>query len=112
LWLYVARFGFQIETLRSFLYAQRARKSSRAYQVSDAPTLPADEEQELNIEPNPEALEWYTKKERCDQCGVAQAFYRVEFSSGFLFLCRHHFMKHENRIYDEAIDIVDESELL
>jgi hypothetical protein len=46
-------------------------------------------EQEDELYTNPDAtvqteaikpLEWYTTKERCDQCGVAQAFYRIEFS--------------------------------
>jgi hypothetical protein len=57
-------------------------------------------------------LEWFTKTERCDQCFVAQAFYRIEFASGFIFLCRHHYMDHEKKIFDQAIDVVDESELL
>lgn len=67
------------------------------------PTEP--EEQELEIES-------YTRLERCDQCFVAQAFYRVEFESGFLFLCRHHFMENETKIFETAIDVVDESDLL
>lgn len=56
--------------------------------------------------------EFYTKLELCDQCSVAQAFYRVEFESGFLFLCRHHFMQNEAKIFATALDVVDESELL
>jgi len=57
-------------------------------------------------------LESYTRLERCDQCSIAQAFYRVEFESGFLFLCRHHFMQNEAKIFETAIDVVDESDLL
>jgi ribosomal protein S14 len=57
-------------------------------------------------------LESFTRLELCDQCGVAQSFYRVEFESGFLFLCRHHFMENEAKIFETAIDVVDESDLL
>jgi hypothetical protein len=70
---------------------------------------------ELEIEPeetSSEEIESYTRLERCDQCFVAQAFYRVEFSSGFLFLCRHHYMRHEAKIFETAVDVVDESDLL
>lgn len=63
-------------------------------------------------EPSSEEIESYTRLERCDQCNVAQAFYRVEFSSGFLFLCRHHYMRHEAKMFEIAIDVVDESDLL
>ena len=63
-------------------------------------------------EPSSEEIESYTRLERCDQCFVAQAFYRVEFSSGFLFLCRHHYMRHEAKIFETAVDVVDESDLL
>jgi hypothetical protein len=78
-------------------------------------------EQEEELYTNPDAtvqteaikpLEWYTTKERCDQCGVAQAFYRIEFSSGYLFFCRHHYITKEDTLIDKAVDIVDESELL
>jgi hypothetical protein len=57
-------------------------------------------------------VESYTRLELCDQCSVAQAFYRVEFESGFLFLCRHHFMQNETKLFETAIDVVDESDLL
>jgi hypothetical protein len=71
------------------------------------------EEEEIPLTPEErQELEWLTKMERCDQCYVAQAFYRIEFTSGFLFLCRHHYMEHEKKIFDQAIDVVDESELL
>ena len=63
-------------------------------------------------EPSSAEIESYTRLERCDQCSVAQAFYRVEFSSGFLFLCRHHYMKHEAKMFEIALDVVDESDLL
>jgi rRNA maturation protein Nop10 len=58
-----------------------------------------------------EEPEWYTTQERCDQCG-AQSYYMVIFSFGNLFLCYHHYKKHEERLFEVAEDIVDESELL
>jgi len=71
----------------------------------------------VEVEPtNPEEqkveIESFTRLELCDQCGVAQSFYRVEFESGYLFLCRHHYMKHEAKIFELALDVVDESDLL
>jgi hypothetical protein len=79
--------------------------------VSEASII---EEQEAEPEKldNPKDMESYTRLELCDQCAVAQAFYRVEFESGFLFLCRHHFMQNETKIFETAIDVVDESDLL
>lgn len=58
-----------------------------------------------------EELERLTVKEQCDSC-IAQAFYMISFDSGNLFFCRHHYMKHEDKIFDTATDIVDESDLL
>jgi hypothetical protein len=63
------------------------------------PTLPKEE------------LEWYTIGERCDQCN-AQSYYMVVFESGKLFFCYHHFNQHSEAIFETAIDVVDESELL
>jgi hypothetical protein len=63
------------------------------------------------IKKQEETLEWLTTKERCDSCG-AQAYYVVSFASGSLFFCRHHYLKNEDVFFDEAEDIVDESELL
>jgi ribosomal protein S14 len=54
--------------------------------------LAVDEEETPPTVEEQQELEYFTKTERCDQCYVAQAFYRVEFEAGFLFLCRHHFM--------------------
>lgn len=77
--------------------------------MSEASIVEVDEP----IEPTEQVeVESYTRLELCDQCSVAQAFYRVEFASGFLFLCRHHYMKHEAKIFEVAIDVVDESDLL
>jgi hypothetical protein len=79
--------------------------------VSEASII---EEQEAEPQKfnDPKDVESYTRLELCDQCSVAQAFYRVEFESGFLFLCRHHFMQNETKIFETAIDVVDESDLL
>lgn len=63
------------------------------------------------LETDSEELEWMTPTERCDGCG-SQAYYRVSFNSGHLFFCRHHYLKHEEKFFDMAEDIVDESELL
>jgi hypothetical protein len=56
-------------------------------------------------------LEWYTPNERCDSC-VSQSYFMVVFSSGNLFFCKHHFDKNEAFIFETALDVVDESELL
>lgn len=58
-----------------------------------------------------EELEWLTQKERCDQCN-AQSYYRVTFESGNLFFCHHHYKRHEAVIFETALDVVDESQLL
>lgn len=77
--------------------------------MNEAPTLPSEAQPESTTNVEPES---YTRTERCDQCFVAQAFYRVEFATGFLFLCRHHYMKHETKMFETALDVVDESDLL
>jgi hypothetical protein len=59
----------------------------------------------------PEELEWLTTAQRCDSCG-AQSYYAVEFTSGVLYFCRHHYLKYEAMFFEIAQDIVDESELL
>lgn len=56
-------------------------------------------------------VEWYTPNESCDSC-PSQSYYMVVFESGNLFFCRHHFNKNEAVIFDSALDVVDESELL
>lgn len=111
--LYAEKFGFHIVTPTSTLYAQNVKKSMRVF------IMEFEQEEELYTNPDAtvkteaiKSLEWYTPKELCDQCGVAQAFYRVEFSSGYLFFCRHHYTVKENTLIKIAVDIVDESELL
>jgi hypothetical protein len=79
--------------------------------VSEASIIEEHEAEPEKID-SPADVESYTRLELCDQCSVAQSFYRVEFESGFLFLCRHHFMQNEAKIFETAIDVVDESDLL
>jgi hypothetical protein len=58
-----------------------------------------------------EDREWLTETERCDQCG-AQSYYMVSFEYGTLFFCHHHYKENEDKLFETAVDIVDESELL
>lgn len=60
---------------------------------------------------SPIDVEWYTPAELCDSCS-SQSYYMVVFDTGNLFFCRHHFNKNEALIFEKALDIVDESELL
>lgn len=60
---------------------------------------------------SPLELEWYTPDERCDAC-LAQSYFMVVFDSGNLFFCNHHYNENEALIFEKALDIVDESELL
>lgn len=73
-------------------------------------TLPSDPENipELNSSLD---VEWYTPAHRCDSC-VSQSYFLVVFETGNLYFCNHHFKKNEALIFDTAIDVVDESELL
>lgn len=59
----------------------------------------------------PYEVEWYTPQHQCDAC-VSQSYYMVVFETGNLFFCKHHFTKNEALIFEKALDIVDESELL
>ena len=56
-------------------------------------------------------VEWHTKLEYCDSCS-SQSYYMVAFAAGNLFFCCHHFNKNEALIFEKALDVVDESELL
>lgn len=47
----------------------------------------------------------------CDQCGH-QAFFHATFEFGDLLFCRHHYYRNEAFIYDNALDLVDESEFI
>ena len=46
--------------------------------------------------------------DRCDACG-AQAFVWVNGVSGDLLFCRHHWMKHEDKLREYAFEIIDET---
>ena len=59
----------------------------------------------------PLELEWYTPQEQCDVC-PSQSYYMVVFDTGNLFFCNHHYRKNEALIFDNALDIIDEYELL
>lgn len=58
-----------------------------------------------------EELIWYTALEQCDLC-TSQSYFMMVLESGNLFFCNHHFKKNEAVIFEKALDIVDESELL
>ena len=49
--------------------------------------------------------------DRCDQCGYA-AFYMATFEFGNLYFCGHHYRRNEEFIYDNALQLVDESEFI
>lgn len=46
--------------------------------------------------------------DRCDSCG-SQAFVWVNGVAGDLLFCRHHFLKHEDKLREYAFEIVDET---
>ena len=52
-----------------------------------------------------------TKMDRCDvkDC-PAQAWVLVQFITGSLYFCSHHFNENEAGLFDTAVDILDESE--
>lgn len=52
-----------------------------------------------------------SKFDRCDQCGH-QAFFHATFEFGDLLFCRHHYYKNEEFIYENALDLIDESEFV
>ncbi|HSX68716.1 DUF7455 domain-containing protein [Nocardioides sp.] len=50
-----------------------------------------------------------TATDRCDRCG-AQAYLKVELSSGFeLLFCAHHAREHEDKLREVAVNVVDET---
>jgi hypothetical protein len=73
-------------------------------------TLPSDPKIMTELYSSLE-VEWYTLAHRCDAC-VSQSYFLVVFETGNLYFCNHHFKKNEAVIFEKAIDIVDESELL
>lgn len=54
-----------------------------------------------------------TAADRCDvgRC-PAQAFVEVQFSTGTLLFCSHHYNKMEAALFEWAIDIYDERHLI
>lgn len=53
-----------------------------------------------------------TAADRCDRCG-AQAYLRVELSSGFeLFFCAHHAREHDEKLREVAVTVTDETHKL
>ena len=60
------------------------------------------------IQPKPGAL---TATDRCDRCG-AQAYMRVQLSSGELLFCAHHAREHGDKLREIAVNVVDETEKL
>lgn len=49
-----------------------------------------------------------TQHDRCDACR-AQAYFMAIFESGKLLFCRHHFMKHQDKIEAGAQYVIDQS---
>jgi len=49
--------------------------------------------------------------DRCDACG-SQAYIWVNGVSGDLLFCRHHFLKHEDKLREYAFEIIDETHKL
>lgn len=50
-----------------------------------------------------------TKMDRCDVSDCpAQAWVLVQFVTGELYFCAHHYNENETGLFDTAVDIVDE----
>lgn len=45
--------------------------------------------------------------DRCDSCG-AQAFVLVKMLAGELMFCGHHYKKHQDKLDNQAYEIIDE----
>lgn len=73
--------------------------------MSDSQVL---EEEQVNEEKPKRVLSNF---DRCDQCGH-QAFFHATFEFGDLLFCRHHYYRNEEFIYDNALDLIDESEFV
>lgn len=54
---------------------------------------------------------WATRRQVCDVCRF-QAYYMVVLESGNLFFCGHHYRRNEVALYEVALEVVDESELM
>lgn len=49
--------------------------------------------------------------DRCDRCG-SQAYVRVDFPTGRLLFCAHHYQEFESRLRPLATSVCDERERL
>lgn len=52
------------------------------------------------------------KSQRSDCCSSTRALYRVTFSYGDLYFCRHHFNKHKDKLIEDSLSVLDESNVL
>ena len=50
-----------------------------------------------------------TAKDLCDACS-SRAYVYVEFESGELLFCLHHWKQHEEKLTETAVDIWNESD--
>lgn len=67
--------------------------------------------QSTEIEQEPEATTSLTAADRCDECG-AQAYIRVELTTGELLFCGHHGNEKREALQPIAIKWLDETEKL
>ena len=49
--------------------------------------------------------------DRCDACG-SQAFVMVKLISGELMFCGHHYVKNQNKLNNQAYEIIDERDYI
>jgi len=49
--------------------------------------------------------------DRCDACG-SQAFVMVKLISGELMFCGHHYVKNQDKLNNQAYEIIDEREYI
>jgi predicted xylose isomerase-like sugar epimerase len=49
--------------------------------------------------------------DRCDACG-SQAFVLVKLISGELMFCGHHYVKNQDKLNNQAYEIIDEREYI
>lgn len=92
--------------------------SEQPYDQEDDPSERHAEKQRLAREveeqktKKKEELAYVTTTERCDGCG-AQSYYLILLpGEKELYLCYHHYRVHEEKLFEVAEDIIDESELL
>ena len=49
--------------------------------------------------------------DRCDSCG-SQAFVMVKLANGELMFCGHHYIKNQEKLNNQAYEIIDEREYI